>query len=103
MIRANRFARIGLRIARATKDTTMIEVYEVGNTERIKVTQKWLKSDSRVPTLEWPQVGQVTQKWLENGVWSHFWVSLGHLGVGMPEALLSHSWVTLILSAFLCC
>ena len=50
------------------------------NSERIiKVTQKWLKSDSRGPTPEWPLV---TQKWLKSdskGVRSHFWVNFGSI------------------------
>ena len=81
-----------------------IKSYEVGvlltiqeHRERIKVTQKWLKSESTGPSPDW---AQVTQKWLRNdsnmGSGVAFESLLGHFGVGLPESLLSHFWVTLI-------
>ena len=47
-----------------------------------KITQKRIKNDSK----------------MGSGV--TFESLLGHLGVGLHESLLSHSWVTLILSMF---
>ena len=76
----------GLRSARAPNSTeTQKEV-------------KWVTSDSkmtpRVPPqsdLRWPQNNS------NMGSRVTFEAILGHFGVGLPEPLLSHSWVTLIL------
>ena len=67
---------------------------------------KWPKSDSKVTQADRPQSDpKVTQKWLKNdskmGSGVTFESILGHFGVGLPESLLSHFWVTLILSVFL--
>ena len=71
------------------------------NAERIKVTQKWLKSGSGRPTPKWPKIdSKVTQDPIFESISSHFWVISSHSGVGPQESLLSHFFVTLILSMF---
>ena len=63
---------------------------------------KWPKSDSKVTRADRPQSDlKVTQKWLRTPFLSHSWVTWGHSGVGPWESLLSHFWVTLILSGLL--
>ena len=55
-------------------------------------------ADSQGPTPEWPQVLKSDSKM---GSEVTFESLLGHFGVGLPESLLSHFWVTLILSGCL--
>ena len=56
-------ANAGLRSGRAPNST---------ETQRIKVTQKWLKTDSQGPTPEWSQA--IQKKRLEHGLRSPFWL-----------------------------
>ena len=64
---------------------------------------EWPKSDSKVTRADRPQSDpKMTQRWLQTPFSSHFWVACGHSGLGPRESLLSHFWVTLILSVFLC-
>ena len=63
---------------------------------------KWHKSDSKVTLVATPEVTQERDKSdskMGSGV--TFEPILGHFGVGLPESLLNHFWVTLILSGFL--
>ena len=63
---------------------------------------KWPKSDSKVTRADRPQSDlKLAQKWLQTHFWVIFESLLSHLGSLPRESLLSHFWVTLILSAFL--
>ena len=55
----------------------------------VKVTQKLLKSDSKV-----------TQKWQKSGRKSNFWVTFESLSPGPRKSLLSHFFVSLNFSGF---
>ena len=66
------------------------------DTERIKVIQKWLKSDSNRTISKWLKLdSKVTSNPICESL-SHFWVTwVTPSGVGPQEWLLSHFWVTL--------
>ena len=62
---------------------------------------KWPKRDSKWLPKSQSRVTPSDSKWLKNdpkmGSGVTFESILGHFGVGLPESLLSHFWVTLIL------
>ena len=65
--------------------------------------QKWPKSDSKVtrgrPTPKWLKIdSKVTQDPILEPISSHFWVISSHSGMGPQESLLSHFFVSWVLS-----